>query len=384
MCLNKKGESKMKIIFTGGGTAGHINPALAVAELIRKNEPSAEILYVGTKGGLEEKLVKKAGFKFKGVTISGFSRKLNFAGIKKNIITVKNIFVALKQSKKILKEFSPEVCVGTGGYVSGPILKVAQMMGIPVLIHEQNAVAGFTTKLLAKKAKKVMLATSGAKKYLSKTCNIIITGNPIRQEVVDLAKQETNEEAKEKLGLAGKLTVLSFGGSMGARKINEATADLIAWSVKNGKYNHVHAYGKYGTWFKDLLKEKGVNPEAPGLFIQEYIEDMPLKMAAADIVICRAGAITLSEIKALGKPAILIPSPNVAENHQYHNAMELVDEAAAEIIEEKDLTGQTLIEKVEKLMNDKKLRDLYSQNLKKAAILDASERIYKEIKLLAN
>lgn len=374
----------MKIIFTGGGTAGHINPALAVAELIRKNEPKSEILYVGSQGGLEESLVKKAGFQFKGIKISGFSRKLNFAGIKKNIITVKNILVALKQSKKILKEFKPDVCVGTGGYVSGPLLKLAELKGIPVLIHEQNAVAGFTTKLLSKKAKTVMLASNEAKKYLSKGCNIVITGNPIRREIVELAKQETNEEVKEKLGFKGKPTVLSFGGSMGARKINEAVAGLMAWSVKNDKYNHMHAYGKYGKWFKDLLKEKGVNPEAKALFIQEYIEDMPLRMAAADIIICRAGAITLSEIKALGKPAILIPSPNVAENHQYHNAMELVNIKAAEVIEEKDLTGEILIEKVEKLMSDKKLRDLYSQNLKRTAVLNANERIYNEIKLAAN
>ena len=374
----------MKIIFTGGGTAGHINPALAVAELIRKNEPKSEILYVGSQGGLEESLVKKAGFQFKGIKISGFSRKLNFAGIKKNIITVKNILVALKQSKKILKEFKPDVCVGTGGYVSGPLLKLAELKGIPVLIHEQNAVAGFTTKLLSKKAKTVMLASNEAKKYLSKGCNIVITGNPIRREIVELAKQETNEEVKEKLGFKGKPTVLSFGGSMGARKINEAVAGLMAWSVKNDKYNHMHAYGKYGKWFKDLLKEKGVNPEAKALFIQEYIEDMPLRMAAADIIICRAGAITLSEIKALGKPAILIPSPNVAENHQYHNAMELVNIKAAEVIEEKDLTGEILIEKVEKLMSDKKLRDLYSQNLKRTAVLNANERIYNEIKFVTN
>ena len=229
-----------------------------------------------------------------------------------------------------------------------------------------------------------MLASNEAKKYLSKGCNIVITGNPIRREIVELAKQETNEEVKEKLGFKGKPTVLSFGGSMGARKINEAVAGLMAWSVKNDKYNHMHAYGKYGKWFKDLLKEKGVNPEAKALFIQEYIEDMPLRMAAADIIICRAGAITLSEIKALGKPAILIPSPNVAENHQYHNAMELVNIKAAEVIEEKDLTGEILIEKVEKLMSDKKLRDLYSQNLKRTAVLNANERIYNEIKFVTN
>lgn len=366
----------MRIIFTGGGTAGHINPALAVAEFVRKKEPTAQILYVGAKGGMEENLVRQAGFEFKGITISGFSRKLSLSGIKKNVITLKNIFLASRQSRRILDEFKPDICMGTGGYASGPLLKEAGKRGIPFVIHEQNAFPGVTTKILAKKAKKVMLASKAAQKYFDKSCDVIVTGNPIRGDMGNFTK----EEAKGKLGLDERPTILSFGGSLGARKINESVADLIAWSTKNNKYNHLHAYGKYGTWFKDLLREKGVNPDAKGLYIQEYINDMPLRMSAADIVICRAGAITLSEIEASGKPAILIPSPNVAENHQYHNAMELVNLRAAEIIEEKDLTGESLIKKVKNLVENNNLMEEFSKNLKKLAIVNADKRVYEIIK----
>lgn len=366
----------MKIIFTGGGTAGHINPALAIAELIRERDPASEILYIGAKGGMEERLVKNAGFNFESITISGFSRKLNFQGIKKNLKTLKNIFVASKQAGKILDEFKPDICMGTGGFVSGPPLREAYKRKIPFVIHEQNAFPGVTTKLLAKKAKKVMLASAAAEKYFDKCCDIVITGNPIRGDIKSLSK----EQAKEKLGLDKRPTVLSFGGSLGARKINEAVAELIEWSVKGNKYNHLHAYGQYGTWFKDLLREKGVNPDTDGLIIQEYINDMPIRMAAADIVICRAGAITLSEIEAIGKPAILIPSPNVAENHQYHNAMELVKAKAAEIIEEKELTGAILIEKTKKLLDNKELMEEFSLNLKKISKCDSCQKIYDIIK----
>ncbi len=365
----------MRIIFTGGGTAGHINPALAVAEIVRKNQPDSKILYVGAKGGMEEGLAAEAGFDFRGITISGFSRKFSFSGLKKNIITLKNIFLAGRECKKILDEFKPDICMGTGGYASGPLLKEAGKRGIPYIIHEQNAFPGITTKILSKKAKKVMLASNTASKYFDKCRNVVVTGNPLRGKMKDF----TQHEAKKILGLDSRPTVLSFGGSLGARKINESVAELIEWSVKNGKYNHLHAYGKYGTWFKDLLLKKGINPNGHGLYIQEYINDMPVRMAAADVVVCRAGAITLSEIEALGKPSILIPSPNVAENHQYHNAMELVNLNAADIIEEKDLTGGLLINKVEMLMEDENLRKEYTKNLKKLSVTDAGEKIYKVI-----
>ena len=331
----------MKIIFAGGGTAGHINPALAVADYVRKHDKNVEILYVGAKGGMEEKLATNAGFDFKGIEISGFSRKMNLDGIKKNVKTLIRIFKASSQSRKILKEFNPDICMGTGGYVSGPILRAAYKKKIPIIIHEQNAFPGVTTKLLSKKANKVMLAVKEAEKHLDDKCNTIVTGNPIRSEILNIDKNKAISKMKFK---NDKPIILSFGGSLGAGKINDAVFELIKWSVKNNKFNHIHAYGRYGKNLLENLKNNKINPETnQSLDIREYINNMQDCMAAADLVICRAGAITLSEIQAMGKPAILIPSPNVAENHQYHNAMALVKSNAASIIEESELSGEVLI-----------------------------------------
>lgn len=367
----------MRIIFTGGGTAGHINPALSVAAFVRNMEPDANILYVGATGGMEQELVPKAGFEFRGVKISGFSREISLRGLGKNMATLKRIVTASIESDKILKSFKPDICMGTGGYVSGPILKRAHRMGIPFIIHEQNAYPGVTTKLLSGRANKVMLACSGAQRYLDNKCSIVVTGNPIRKEIMSWGK----EEAKRALKLDKRPVVLSFGGSLGARRINEAAAELMAWSAGKGLYNHIHAYGRYGGWFVDSLKDKGIDPRnTKGLYIEEYINDMPVRMAAADLVICRAGAITISELQAMGKPSILIPSPNVAENHQYHNAMELVRLGAASIIEEKDLTGSILIEKVRNLLDNSDRLASYSKNLRGTAIINADERIYSIIK----
>lgn len=367
----------MRIIFAGGGTAGHINPALAVASYIRENEKDAEILYVGAVGGMEERLVQNAGFKFKGITISGFSRELSFNGLKKNIVTLKRIFTSSKESKKIIKEFKPDICVGTGGYVSGPVLKTAQKLGINTIIHEQNAYPGVANKMLSKKAKKVMLASGAAEKYFDKDCSIVITGNPVRQEVINADKRK----ARAKLGLDNRPLILSFGGSLGARMVNEAVVELIANTTKDDRYQHIHAYGKYGGWFIDKLESRGVRlSEHKNLDIREYIDDMNTCLAAADIVICRAGAITLSELEVQGKASILIPSPNVAENHQYHNAMALVNNKAAEIIEEKDLTGELLTKKVDTLASDKDRLAILEKNSKSMAIFDTNERIYRIIK----
>ena len=221
-----------------------------------------------------------------------------------------------------------------------------------------------------------MLAVPDAQKYLAPKARCVITGNPVRQEVI----RADREEARRKLGLDSRPLILSFGGSLGARKINEAVADLLVESAKSGKYQHIHGYGQWGKWFPDLLKQKGADPTAHKEFdVREYISNMPDCLAAADLVICRAGAITLSELQVQGKASILIPSPNVAENHQYHNAMALVERGAAEIIEEKDLTGQALCKKVEELFaHPEKLR-LLGENAKKMAIADANARIYKII-----
>lgn len=369
----------MKIIFAGGGTAGHINPALAVADYVREMQPDAEILYVGAVGGMEERLVTQAGFDFRGIKISGFSRKINIASLKKNIITLKRILTASTESKKIIKAFNPDICVGTGGYVSGPILLKAAQMGVPIIIHEQNAFPGVTTKMLSHKADCVMLAIEQAKKFFSEKCNVAITGNPIRKEIISANKNA----ARAKLKLDERPVILSFGGSLGARKVNEAVLELIANTAKNDEFQHIHAYGQYGHWFLPKLNEKGIElSEHPNFDIREYINDMPTCLAAADLVICRAGAITLSELQAQGKASILIPSPNVAENHQYHNAMALVNNQAADIIEEKDLAGEILIKKVRNLLSNQELLRKYQQNAKNMAICDANERIYSIIREL--
>ncbi len=367
----------MRILFAGGGTAGHINPALAIAGYIREKDKNAEILFVGNRGGMEEKLVPKAGFNMEFITISGFRRSLTPAAVKQNVLTVKRTFSSSKESRKIIEQFKPDICVGTGGYVSGPVLRTAAKMGIPTIIHEQNAYPGVTNKMLGKNAKKVMLAVKDAEKYFDKNCSFAVTGNPVRREIIAADK----DSARKELGLDERPVVLSFGGSLGARKINEGVAGLIARSGKDRKYQHIHGYGKNGLWFPDYIKDRGVDVRTcPNLDVREYIDNMATCMAAADLVISRAGAITLSEIQALGKPSILIPSPNVAENHQFHNAMALVNNKAAEIIEEKDLTEELLIEKADSLLqNPEKLRE-YTDNARKMAIIDANERIYSIIK----
>jgi len=367
----------MKVLFAGGGTAGHINPALAIAGYLREKEPDAQILYIGAKGGMEERLVPAAGFTFQSITISGFQRKLSWKNIKKNAKTVVHVFTASHEAHKIIKEFRPDICVGTGGYVAGPVIREAMKMGIPAVIHEQNAYPGVTNKMLSKHANKTMLAVADAQKYLDPAAKCVLTGNPVRQAVI----RAQRAESRKALGFDERPLILSFGGSLGARKINEAVADLLVDSAKTDRFQHIHGYGQWGGWFPDLLKEKGLNlSEHPNIDIKEYINNMPECLAAADLVICRAGAISLSELQAQGRASILIPSPNVAENHQYHNAMAMVNRNAAAIIEEKDLSGVALCKKVEELFKKPETISSLAENARKMAILDANMRIYKIIK----
>lgn len=375
--FQKKGKKIMKVLLAGGGTAGHINPALAIAGYIKNKRNDAEFLFIGNRGGMEQRLVPQAGFEIKSITISGFKRSFSPKSMLENVKTVSRTFTSSREAKKIIAEFKPDICIGTGGYVSGPVIRTAAKMGIPCIIHEQNAYPGITNKMLAKSVKKVMLAVPDAKKYFDKNVDFVITGNPVRQEILTAKK----EESRKKLGLDNRPVVLSFGGSLGARKINEAVADLVARSGIDGRYQHIHAYGSYGDWFPQLVEEKGTDiADCSNLDIRPYIDNMPTCMAAADLVICRAGAITLSEIQAMGKPAILIPSPNVAENHQYHNAMALVNAGAADIIEEKDLTGAALMRKTDKMLLNPEKLEKYSENSRKMAITDANERIYSVVK----
>ncbi len=360
-----------KIVFTTGGTGGHINPALAVADEIRRKYPKAQILFIGTSDRLETKLVPDAGFNLKTIEMSGFQRKPSIENLKRNLLTAKRLLTVTGKVKKIFAEFTPDIVIGFGGYVSGPVVRTAAKMGIPTVIHEQNAFPGVTNKALAKMVDKVMLTAKEAEKYMQPKNPVEVTGLPVRHEIVSADRDFSRTE----LSLGEKPLILSMGGSLGARTINEAMVEVIEKLSPEHKFKFIHATGKFGTWVPSKLEEKGVDLTDSDIEIREYIDDMARCMSAADIVIGRSGASTLSELQATGSASILIPSPNVTENHQYHNAMALVNQGAAAIIEEKDLTGESLTNKILELLSDEKKLDNMRKNAKNMAILDATERI---------
>ena len=367
-----------KILFACGGTAGHINPALSVATIIRRQHPEIQIRFAGNPDGMEARLVPKAGFEFVPFRSMGIQRKLTPYNIYRNVKSVLLLMTAEGRARKVLREFEPDVVMGTGGYVSGPLLLAASHLGIPTLTHEQNAFPGVTTKLLSKHVTKVLLAVEAAKKHLDPNGTYEVVGNPVRPEIL------TADRAASRKALGVKedqFCLLSFGGSLGAQRVNEAVADVMAWHAPLGSIHHIHATGQYGVeLLPRLLEERKVEyKNNPNFDIREYIDDMPACLAAADLVICRAGASTLSELQAAGRASILIPSPNVAENHQYHNAMVLVEHNAARVLEEKDLTGETVTELVRQLLSDRPLTRTLGENAKKMAVTDAAERIAGEV-----
>ena len=372
----------MRFLFAAGGTGGHINPALAVAGEIREKYPDAEILFVGTKEKMESKLVPQAGFDFVSIDISGFYRQLTFENIKRNIGTVLKLLRASSQAKKIIRKFKPDVVIGFGGYVSGPVLRMAAKMKIPTAIHEQNAYPGITNKALSKKVDRVMLTAAEAEKYLKAKNPVTVTGLPVRGEMLKADRDISRAE----LGIRDdQILVLSMGGSLCAEANNKAMVNVISDNFKNESLYFLHAMGQYGLWVPDKLKENGVDTDiVSNVEIREYIKDMDRCMSAADLVICRAGASTLSELQALGKASILIPSPNVAENHQYHNAMALVNNGAAKIIEEKNLTKETMAEMFNALVSDRALLEETGIKAKEMAISDAKEKIAEIVVSLAS
>lgn len=360
----------MKIIFAAGGTGGHINPALAAAGELRRRDPNTEILFIGTADHMESKLVPAAGFTFQTIEIAGFQRKPTPKNIVKNIKTVGLLLKSTGAVKKILSEFNPDVVVGFGGYVSGPVVRTAAKMGVKTAIHEQNAYPGVTNKALAKKADKVMLTVAAAETHLDCKNPPIVTGLPVRHEIVSADRDFARAQLRVP---ENAVMILSMGGSLGAKTINEAMTALISARYTDKNLFFLHATGKYGKWVPEKLRENGVDLEtADNVVIREYINDMDVCLAAADLVIGRAGASSLSEIEATGKASVLIPSPNVAENHQYHNAMALVKNNAAKIIEEKDLTSDRFIEVVDVLVQDKAALYTLGENAKKMAVRDSA------------
>lgn len=369
----------MNILFACGGTGGHINPALAIAGYIKEKNPGAVINFVGNKTGMESRLVPEAGYNFYPIHISGFERKLTVHNIANNFKSFFRMFSSSVEAGRIIRELNPDVVVGTGGFACGPVLRKAHKMGIKTATHEQNAYPGLTTKLLSKYVDTVMLAMPETEMYLPKR-EYVVTGNPVRTAVLDVDRAK----ARKALSIDNRPMILSFGGSLGAMAVNRAVAELMGRHAGSQQFYHFHGTGRgsLDSFIKDI-ESRGVDLSlCPQIRVSEYINDMDLCMAAADLVISRAGAITLSEIEAKGKASVLIPSPNVAENHQYHNAMTLKNKGAAEVIEEKDLTGELLCNTVYELLDNKSELEQMGANARSMAYIDANKRIYEAIMAL--
>ena len=371
----------LRVLLAGGGTAGHVNPALAIAEIIKKHYPDAEISFAGNPEKLEARLVPAAGYKFYPIKIEGFQRKPNWVNLKRNIHAAECLVKSGSTAKKIIKEARPDLVKGTGGYVSGPIVRKAAKMGIKTAIHEQNAFPGVTNKILAKSADVVMLTVKEAEKYMPENAKTVVTGLPVRGAFNTMSKSE----AKKQLGFdENEICVLSTGGSLGARVLNENIAKLLKWYQDNDvKVCHIHSYGTYQGYkdYPEKLGAMGIDINNSRRIIKDYI-NMPVAMAAADLVISRCGAASLAELEAMGRASVLIPSPMVAENHQYYNGMVLQNAGAGFVIEEKDLTEKLFIDTVKGLIEDpEKLRQC-SENAAKLHVADTEDRIFKALEPL--
>ena len=366
-------EEKLRIIVSGGGTGGHIFPAVSIANAIKELYPDTEILFIGAEGRMEMQRVPAAGYKIIGLPVAGFDRK----HLLKNISVLIKLFRSQLMARKIIKDFKPHAAVGVGGYASGPTLKMAGMMGIPTLIQEQNSYAGVTNKLLAQKAEKICVAYERMERFFDKD-KIILTGNPVRQGL--LSKNISREEAIRSFGLAPeKKTILIVGGSLGARTINNCMMQGFD-KIKESGVQFIWQTGKiYINEAKQAVKVYG---ELPMLHVTDFISDMAAAYSAADVVISRAGAGSISEFCLLGKPVILVPSPNVAEDHQTKNALALVNKNAALYIKDSEATQKLLDTAIETVHKPDLLKEL-SNNITKLAIKDSANIIAKEVCKLA-
>ncbi len=367
----------MNVIFTCGGTAGHVNPALALAGYMRQKDSDTRILFIGTPRGIEKKLVTAAGYEFRGIEMSGISRSISLEGLRHNVKTVKNLLTAPSRVRGILKEFRPDLVVGTGGYASYPVIKGAAAMGIPTAVHESNIVPGLTTKKLEALADRIMVGFEECRQHYKNPEKIVVTGTPVRGDFFSL----TREEARARLGLTDDRPLLvSFWGSLGASTMNLKMVDFFRREVAEGqKFHHIHAVGASG-WEKmqQALQENHLT-HCPGLDVREYIHNMAEVMVAADTVLCRAGASTVSELTALGKPAVLVPSPYVTNNHQEKNARILERHGGGIVLLEPELSADTLYETVRDVLLDGEKRQSMSRGMASLGITDATERLYDTV-----
>lgn len=372
----------MKFILTCGGTAGHINPALSIADRLRELMPDCEILFIGAEGKMEMQLVPREGYEIEALRITNISRGKNLQAVKHNIETVRNVFASTKKAKSIIKDFQPDAVIGTGGYVCYPVLTAAHKLGIPTAVHESNAVPGLTTKLLAKKVDSVMVGFEESKNAYSDPSRILFTGTPVRGEFAAYDKRR----AKAELGIdADTPLVVSIWGSLGAAHMNGIVSELITLLDTNSKFHLIHSIGtRYNDAFMEKLNETAPDYAQRGVDVREYIYDMPRVMAAADIILCRAGASTLSELAYMGKPVIIVPSPNVTNNHQEKNARVLENAGGAKVLLEGEFDAQTLLDMVNALLSDKTQLDSMSAAMRALALPDAANRIVDNILSLTN
>ncbi|WP_107038365.1 undecaprenyldiphospho-muramoylpentapeptide beta-N-acetylglucosaminyltransferase [Brumimicrobium mesophilum] len=358
-----------KVIISGGGTGGHIFPAIAIANRIKKEYPKAEILFIGAEGRMEMTRVPAAGYKIVGLWISGFQRRITF----KNLSLPFKILASLMKARKIIKNFNPDVVIGVGGYASAPTLKIASMLGIPTIIQEQNSYPGKTNKFLSKKASKVCVAYAGLEEFFPKD-NIVITGNPVRSEVVKIDGLRDKGYAHYKLD-PNKKTVLVVGGSLGAKTLNESFVDKLKLLQKDD----VQVIWQCGSYQYNEMKAKTDNLDMKGIVLTKFINEMEMAYATADVIISRAGAIAISELCIIGKPIILVPSPNVAEDHQTKNAMALVKDDAALLVKDVEAREKLVSTLLELIKNEEK-QSVLAANIQKKAIDNADERIVNVIK----
>lgn len=368
----------MKLLITGGGTGGHVNPGLAIARYVQSRRPDTEIRFAGTESGIESKLVPREGYQLYTIDIRGLKRSFSPKSIAYNVATVQKTLTATGKAKKILKEFAPDCVIGCGGYASYPMVHAAQKLGIPTVLLEVNALPGIVTKSCAKKADRVLISFENTRALLEDRPNIYLTGAPVRGDIIfaDRAK------AREKMGLKdGEKLVVSFWGSLGALYMNRHMADFICLESKQDAFRHIHATGASAAqWLPESIREKGVDlSQHPNIEVRDYIYDMADVMAAADLVICRAGAATLGELCVLGKPSVIVPSPYVAENHQEKNARALEQKGACVVITEPECTAELLYQTVSDLLQDDARLEAMGKAASGMAIVDSSEKIYRHI-----
>ena len=365
--------SELRVIISGGGTGGHIFPAVSIANAVKALRPDAKILFVGALGRMEMQRVPAAGYEIIGLPIQGFDRK----NLLKNFKVLYKIWKSQRMAKKIIKDFRPEVAVGVGGYASGPTLNMAAAKGIPCLLQEQNSYAGVTNKLLAKKAAKICVAYEGMERFFPAE-KIMMTGNPVRQQLLDTTI--SHEDAVRSFGFAPtKKVVLIVGGSLGARTLNESVLQHLD-QIRKSDVQFIWQTGKF---YSAEISERLKGQDIPNLTVTDFISDMGVAYKAADLVVSRAGAGSISEFCLLGKPVILVPSPNVAEDHQTKNAMALVNKAAALYVKDAEADKILLPLAIDTAKDDAKLQSLH-ENILKMALPDSADIIAKEVIKLAH